>query len=106
MTRWLADILDSGPTPADAPTDADEWSLQLAELERAAVALAEKLKHEPGLSRAAAQLFVKLESDVSGVFFKSIVWPRARVMAGLPRSAGKGGRPRKKLAAETGRNLP
>jgi len=94
MTRSLADILDSAPTPADAP-EADAWSRQLAELERAAAALAQQLRHEPGLSRAAAQLFVKLESDVSGVFFRSLVWPLAHRLAGLP--ARKRGRPRKNL---------
>src|SRR5215813_7383243 len=77
MTRSLADILDSAPTPADAP-EADAWSRQLAELERAAAALAEKLRHEPGLSRAAAQLFVKSETNAPGVCFRSIVWPQAR----------------------------
>ena len=84
----LADVLDVGPGPSDPP-EAD-WSL-LDELATAVAALAERLKHEPGLSRAAAQLFCKLETDVSGVCFRAIVWPQARKLAGLPVSAGKGG---------------
>jgi hypothetical protein len=96
--RSLADILDAGPTPADAPEE--DWS-QMDELVTAVAALAERLKHEPGLSRAAAQLFVKTETKVAGIHFRSLVWPQARLLAGLPAQA-KGGR-RQKSGAESGR---
>ena len=91
MTRWLDDIF-AGPGPEDPPEDDGNWARELAELERAAVALVVRLRDEPGLSRAAAQLFVKLETVVSGIFFKSIVWPWARRLARLPEKA-KAGRP-------------
>jgi hypothetical protein len=71
----LADILDSGPDPSDPPEE--DWAL-LDELERAVVALAERLRHEPGLSRAAAEWFCKLETDAPGIHFRSLVWPQAR----------------------------
>src|SRR5262249_51779988 len=51
---------------------------------------AERLRHEPGLSRAAAQ-FCKAETNVPGVCFCSVVWPEARRLAGLP--AARRGRP-------------
>ena len=100
MTWPLADSLD-GPTLADAP-DVEDWSL-FDELAAAAVALAERLRDEPGLKRAAAQLFCKTSTNIPGVCFRAIVWPTARRLAKLPVSAGKGGRPRKKSSAETGR---
>jgi len=100
--RSLEDILDSGPSPADPPEPAEDWRL-FEELAAAAVALAERLRHEPGLSRTAGQLFVKTETKVSGIHFRSLIWPVARRLARLPVSAGKGGRPRKKSGAETGR---
>jgi len=104
MTRWLDDVF-FGPGPEDdPPEDADEWSSQLGELERAVAALSEKLRAEPDLRRDEARLLVKLLSDVPGILFRSIIWPAARKRAGLP-AHGKGGRPRKKLAAETGRNI-
>jgi hypothetical protein len=85
----LADILDAGPTPADPPEE--NWQL-LEELATAVVALAERLRHEPGLSRAAAQLFCKRETNAPGIHFRSLVWPQARILAGLP--AARAGRPR------------
>ena len=81
--RSLADILDSGPDISDPPEPDEDWRL-FAELEAAAVALAQKLRHEPGMSRAAAQLFCKSETNIPGVCFRSIVWPMARRLAGLP----------------------
>jgi len=97
--RSLADILDVGPTPADPPEDDEDWSL-LDELVAAVAALAERLKDEPGLKRAAAELFVKTETNIPGIAFRSIVWPEARRLAGLPNAkAGRplGARTRKKL---------
>src|SRR5262245_57768504 len=85
----LADVLDSGPDPSDPPED--DWSL-LDELATAVAALAERLKHEPGLSRAAAELFCKLETNAPGIHFRSLIWPQARRLAGLP--PARGGRPR------------
>jgi len=82
MTWPLADSLD-GPTLADAPDVDEDWRL-FAELEAAAVALAVRLKHEPGLSRAAAELFCKLETNAPGIFFRPSIWPTARRLAGLP----------------------
>jgi hypothetical protein len=44
--------LDVGPFPCDPPDEDDEdWAL-LDEVERASLALAERLRNEPGLSRA------------------------------------------------------
>ena|SRR5262249_24051231 len=60
--RSLADVLDSGPDLSDPPEPAEDLRL-LEELERASRALAERLKHEPGLSRAAAQLFCKTSTQ-------------------------------------------
>ena len=97
--RDLADIF-AGPSPADPPEDDEDWAL-LDELERAVAALAERLRHEPGLSRAAAQLFVKQTAPAQSIFFRSLIWPTARRLAGLPAQA-KGGRPQKS-AAESGR---
>src|SRR5262249_61732544 len=83
----------------------EDWS-QVDELVAATAALAERLRHEPGLSRSACALFVKTSTNVSGIFFRSLIWPQARRLAGLPEHA-KGGRPpgsrtRKKL---TGRPI-
>src|SRR5215472_10690193 len=89
--RSLADILDSGPDLSDPP-ERDEWRL-FEELERASRALAVRLKNEPGLTRAAGELFCKLETDAPGIFFRSLIWPTARRLAGLP--AQKRGRPRR-----------
>ena len=101
LRNSLADVLDSGPSPADPPENDEDWAL-LDELVAAIAALAERLRHEPGLSRAAAALFIKTETNVPGILFRPVIWPSARMVAGLPRSAGKGGRPQKS-AAETGR---
>jgi hypothetical protein len=95
--RSLADILDVGPSPADSPDE--DWS-EVDELVAAVAALAERLRDEPGLSRAAAELFCKTNTNVSGIHFRSLIWPQARRLAGLP--PAKGGR-RQKSAAETGR---
>jgi hypothetical protein len=89
---WPFEDIFAGPDPAP-PEDAEDWS-PLEELERAVAVLAVRLKHEPGLSRAAAMLFVKTSTNVPGVCFRSIVWPEARRVAGLP--AQKRGRPPKR----------
>jgi hypothetical protein len=68
----LADILDVGPSPADPPEDDEDWAL-LDELASAVTALAERLKHEPGLSRAAAELLCKTNTNVSGIHFRSLI---------------------------------
>ena len=82
MTWPLADSLD-GPTLADAPDVDEDWRL-FAELEAAAIALARRLKHEPGLSRAAAELFCKTSTNAPGIFFRALIWPQARKLARLP----------------------
>jgi hypothetical protein len=87
----LADILDSGPDVSDPLEAAEDWRL-LDDLAQAVAALAERLKHEPGLSRAAAELFCKTSTNASGIHFRSLIWPQARRLAGLPLHA-KGGRP-------------
>jgi len=89
--RDLADIF-AGPSPADAPDEEDRQLLD--DLERAVAVLAAKLRHEPGLSRAAAMLFIKTETSVPGIHFRSLIWPQARRVAGLP--AQKRGRPIKR----------
>src|SRR5262249_13607521 len=81
--RSLADIFDAWPDPSDPPEADEDWQL-LEQLASAVTALAERLKHEPGLSRAAAQLFVKTETNVPGIHFRSLIWPQARLLAGLP----------------------
>jgi hypothetical protein len=95
--RSLADIFD-GPDPSDPPEE--DWS-QVDELVAAVAALAERLRHEPGLSRAAAQLFCKQTVPEQSIHFRSLIWPQARRLAGLPAHA-KGGRPQKS-AAQSGR---
>jgi|SRR5215472_1837404 len=100
---WPFDDIFAGPGPADPPAEDVEDLRLLEELEQAARALAVRLRHEPGLSRAAGQLFIKLTAPEQSIHFKSLIWPLSRRLAGLPASAGKGGRPRKKSAAETGR---
>src|SRR5262249_37229736 len=95
MTWPLQNSLDdifAGPGPADPPEDDEDLSL-LEELERASRVLAVRLRHEPGLPRAAGELFCKLETNVPGVCFRSIVWPTALRIAGL--SPRKRGRPRR-----------
>lgn len=96
---WPFDDIFAGPDPSDPP-DEEDWSL-INELESAVAALAERLRHEPGLSRAAAQLLVKQTAPGQSIFFRSLIWPQARRQAGLPAQA-KGGR-RQKSAAESGR---
>src|SRR5262245_10566151 len=87
----LADIFDAWPDPSDPPEADEDWQL-LEQLASAVTALAERLKHEPGLSRAAAELFCKLETNAPGIHFRSLIWPQARRLAGLP--PARGGRPR------------
>ena len=96
--RDLADIF-AWPSPADAPDDED-WS-QVDELVAAIAALAERLRDEPGLRRAVAQLFVKQTAPAQSIFFRALIWPTARRWAGLPAQA-KGGRP---LGARTRKKL-
>jgi hypothetical protein len=76
----LADIFDAWPDPSDPPEADEDWQL-LEQLASAVTALAAKLRNEPGLSRSAAALFCKLETNVPGVCFRSIVWPTARRLA-------------------------
>jgi|SRR5262245_44534681 len=92
---WPFDDIFAGPGPADAPASED-WS-QVDELVAAIVVLAERLRHEPGLPRAAGQLFVKTETNVPGILFRSVIWPSARRLAGLP--AQKRGRPTRRAPA-------
>src|SRR5262245_37808444 len=94
---WPFDDIFAGPGPADPP-ESEGWS-QVDELVAAIAALTERLRHEPGLSRAAGQLFVKTNTNVPGIHFRSLIWPTARRLAGLP--AQKRGRPqRAKNSAE------
>jgi hypothetical protein len=95
---WPFEDIFAGPTPADPPDE--DFSL-LDELERAVAVLAEQLRHEPGLSREAARLIVKQTAPAQSIFFRALIWPTARRVAGLPAQA-KGGR-RQKSAAESGR---
>src|SRR5262249_7623496 len=94
---WPFDDIFSGPGPADPPhEDAEDWA-QVDERVAAGVVLAERLRHEPGLSRAAAQLLVKQTAPAQSIFFRALIWPQARRLAGLPAQA-KGGRPQKSAA--------
>src|SRR5262245_59579913 len=99
LPRSLADILDVWPSPADPPEADEDWSL-LDELAAAVSALTEKLRAEPALSRDDAMLFCKQTAPEQSIHFRSLIWPQARKLAGLP--PAKGGR-RQKSAAETGR---
>jgi hypothetical protein len=85
---------------SDPPEPAEDWRL-FEELAAAAVALAERLRDEPGLSRAAAELFCKTSTNASGLYFRSLIWPTSRRLAGLPAHAKSGRRP--KSAVGTGR---
>src|SRR5215470_12180396 len=89
--RSLADILDVGPTPADPCEDDEDWLL-LDALASAVTVLAERLRDEPGLPGAAAQLFCKQTAPGQSIHFRALIWPQARRQAGLPAHA-KGGRP-------------
>jgi hypothetical protein len=88
--RDLANVLDVGPDLSDPPQE--DWGL-LEELERAVAALTEKLRYEPGLTREAAALFVKLTAPEQSIHFRSLIWPQARRLAGLPARAKSGRRP-------------
>jgi len=100
LQNSLADVFDLWPDPSDSP-EADEDLQLLEELERAVAALAERLRYEPGLSRAAAALIIKQTAPGQSIFFRALIWPTARKLAGLPAQA-KGGR-RPKSAVGTGR---
>jgi hypothetical protein len=65
-----------------------DWSL-LAAVARIILALVERLQREPELSRDAALQFVKQTAPVS-IHFRSLIWPQARVLAGLPIHARRG----------------
>jgi len=85
MTDWF-----NTPDPSDMP----EEDLDLLDQVDAAIgALANKLMAEPNLMRTEAQAFIKSTAPECSIFL-SVIWPAARELAGLPRSAGKGGRPR------------
>jgi hypothetical protein len=102
MTTWplvgpsLDELLDGGAVPADAP--APDWSL-LDEVVEAVNALTEKLRAEPELSRSEALLFVKENAPGQSIHFRSLLWPQARRLVGLP--PGRRGRP---VGARTRRN--
>src|SRR5262245_931708 len=87
---WPFEDIFAGPDPSDPPDE--DWQL-LDELAAAVAALAERLKYEPGLSRAAAELFCKTNTNAPGIHFRSLIWPTARRLAGLPEQ--KRGRPRR-----------
>lgn len=89
----LADVLD-GPDLSEPP--AEEWTL-LEEVVAVTEALGRRLRLEPDTRRMEAMLFVKEVAPACSLFFGALIWPKARKLAGLPESAGKGGRPRKNL---------
>src|SRR5262249_42408560 len=102
--RSLDDIFAGPPTD-----EGDEGLALLDELVAAIAVLAERLRHEPGLRREAGRLICKLESNVPGTLFRPVIWPLARLQAGLSAHA-KAGRPvgsrtRKKTRAEIGRPI-
>jgi hypothetical protein len=70
-----------------------DWSL-LAAVARIILELTNKLMRDPNLSRADAMQFVKEHAPGQVILFRGLLWPQARLAAGLaPR--GKPGRPRK-----------
>jgi hypothetical protein len=81
----LAELVLRGAEP--------DWSL-LAAVARIILALTDKLMREPDLSRDAALLFVKQTAPEQSIHFRSLIWPQARVLAGLPLHARRG-RPRR-----------
>jgi hypothetical protein len=96
MLEWLQgssleDLLNSGVELTEPAEAGEDWSL-LDEVVAAVAALTEKLKREPELSRDEAWLFCKENAPAQSIFFRSLLWPQARKLAGLPAQA-KGGRP-------------
>jgi len=85
-----------GPLPCDPPEEED----LLDQVDAAIDMLAARLQREPDLRRADAVAFVKSAAPECSIFL-SVIWPAARELAGLPRSAGKGGRPRKQPQTAT-----
>jgi len=86
--RDLADIFD-GPDPSDAPDEHDPFATVWA----AIGLLANKLRQEPELSKADANLLIKTVLPEVSIFFQAAIWPQARRIAGLP-ERGRG-RPKK-----------
>ena len=93
MTVDLADIF-SGADPSDPPDDSLDHPL--ATVMAAIGLLANKLRQEPELSRDDAQLLIKTVLPECALFFRPMIWPEARKLAGLPelgRGRPKKGRP-------------
>jgi hypothetical protein len=86
MTDWF-----NTPDPSDAPDDERDL---LDQVDGAIYSLSEKLKLEPELRRTEATAYIKTTAPEC-LIFMSVIWPAARELAGLPRNAGKGGRPKK-----------
>jgi len=86
MTDWF-----NTPDPSDPPEEDQDL---LDQVDAAIGALADKLELEPNLMRTEAMAFIKTVAPECSIFM-SLIWPAARELAGLPRSAGKGGRPKK-----------
>ena len=83
------DALD-GPLLCDPPEA--EWTL-LEQVVSVTAELGERLRREPHFPRPEALAFVKLTAPACSLFFGTLIWPRARRLAGL-RLNGRG-RPRK-----------
>jgi hypothetical protein len=71
-----------------------DWSLLVA-VARIILALVEKLQRDPELSRDDALEFVKWKAPEQSILFRSLIWPQARLLAGLPIHARRG-RPRRR----------
>jgi hypothetical protein len=63
---WPFEDIFAGPSPADPPEDDEDWRL-LDDLAQAVSALAERLRHEPGLSRGVS---------IRRLWHRSSMWPR------------------------------
>jgi hypothetical protein len=86
LTDWF-----NTPDPSDTPDDERDM---LDQVDAAIDVVASKLKLEPELRRSEAAAFIKATMPECSIFM-SVIWPAARELAGLPRNAGKGGRPKK-----------
>lgn len=86
MTDWL-----SSAEPSDPPEDDYD---PFASVACAIGILAEKLRHSPQFSKSDAALLIKTLMPECSIFFRTMIWPSARRIAGLPQQPR--GRPPKK----------
>jgi hypothetical protein len=84
----LVDIFDQAPIVDEGAI----WSWADA-IAATIIELARELARAPTMSREAGRHWCKLHGLECGVFYKSVIWPQARLAIGLPR-CGRGGCPK------------